>query len=243
MKKLGFTLLALITSSCSIMVKTPMNRFESPEARGKSAGISGFAAYQGRSEVELTNDFTTTPPSLSSPSVKAPGHRLMANGSIGLGERFDINITLPETRLGAKFQILGDPLEKAEAGNIPLAINGGVSAVSEKETRTSSSQSFEMKEIVMDLGLATGYRFNKDVLLYGGPFVLWDKLHSIYTPSAGTSVDARKTMRVYGVNVGVELGFGNSNGFARLEGAGTQTQLGGTKVGRATYGAAVGARF
>src|SRR5688500_3581837 len=165
--------LALLLSSCSVMVKTPLNRFESPETRGKSGGVDGYLGYQGRNEIELTPSVSRRAPDLTHPSSETPGHRLMANASVGLAERFDMSLTLPEARLGAKYQLLGNPHESAEAGNIPLSISTSIAAVSEEETAYGT---IKLKELVYDLALISGYRINAHWMIYECPLSLWDEL-------------------------------------------------------------------
>lgn len=235
MRKLALVAAALAVSSCSVMIKTPMTRFESPEVRGKPGGLDAMVGYQGRSEVVLTPSIISRPPSMDTPTMDSPGHRLMAEGAVGLGKNFDINLTFPEARLGVKYQILGAPYEDAEAGNIPLAISTSIAAVKEEET--SGSRNFKLKEVVTDLALIGGYRFD-NLMIYGGPFLLWDIAQTDYNPGALTQ---KKTMRVYGANLGLEVLLNEM--YARAEFAGTKSRLGTMNVGKGTYGIAAGVRF
>ncbi|MGZ3693675.1 MAG: hypothetical protein ACXWQO_05715 [Bdellovibrionota bacterium] len=241
MNKTIFGLSALLLCSCSVMVKTPLTRFDSPETRGKQGGVDGYLAYQGRNEVELTSNTLVSAPNLDRPSVQPPGHRLMANGSVGLAEKFEISLTLPAARLGVKYQILGDSHDAATKGNIPLAVTSSISSVSEEEADISST--FKLKELVYDLALVSGYRINEMWLIYGGPFILWDDIKTNYRPSASApSVDSSGKLTSYGANLGVEASL-NQQGFVRAEFAGAKTTLGKVKSGRGTYGLALGMHF
>jgi hypothetical protein len=243
MKKIICCLSVLLASSCSVMVKTPLTRFDSPEARGKAGRIGGLLSYQGRNEVELTPSLLLAPPNLVNPSVEVPGHRLMASGSVGATERFDISLSLPDARLGLKYQLLGDTHETSEAGNIPLAISTSIASASQEDTGTATTTiTYKLKELVYDAALISGFRINNLWLIYGGPFILWDDLKTTYrSNSSAASTDNTGTLKTYGANLGVEYTMGK--GFFRVEYAGAKTKIGQTKAGRGTYGLAIGAHF
>lgn len=242
MKTIYSLAILFLLSSCSVVVKTPMNRFDSPETRGEGGKFEGLVGYQGRNETQLTPDYLTTAPTVTSPSMPPPGHRVIMNGSVGLIESLDLTINLNEARAGLKWQLLGAPFEGAKKGNIPLSVTSSVASAKESDSGTvgNNNRSVDVKELVYDLAVVSGYRFDKTLLAYGGPFVVWDRIRTSYKTNAGTN-DLEGTLQSIGVNLGMEFDFPAL--FFRVEGAATQTQLGITKVGRATYGAALGARF
>ena len=124
MRTLALAVASSITllSGCSITGHTPMTRFESPETRGETWKLEGQATYQGRNEISLTPDFTLWAPSLASPSIETPDHRLMVSGAMGVAERVDLSISVPETRIGVKYQPFGSTRKEAGTDNFPVAI-------------------------------------------------------------------------------------------------------------------------
>lgn len=242
MKKVLFCLAAFSLSSCAVMIKVPLNRLDSPETTGKYGKAHMMAGYQGRNELELTPAAGFTSPSLSRPDAQPPGHRLIGNGQLGVGEKLDVSFTLPQSRLGVKYQILGQNQMEAEAGNIPLAATTSISYASEKEDTYYGKSSLNLREIIYDVALISGYRVNKDWLIYGGPFVLWNRIRSSYRGnSLSASIDEKGTLRSVGANLGAE--YTSNQIFLRAEYAGTKTKLGQSNSGRATYGLAFGVRL
>lgn len=237
-------------NGCSITAHTPMTRFESPETRGESWKVEGHVAYQGRNEISLTDNYTFRSPSLSDPSVEGPGHRLMAQAATGVSEQIDISLSLPEARLGIKAQLMGDSRAKAAAGNFPVSVYAGIGANREKEsgrgifaTSGSLDSLYELAETQADIGVVVGYRPTAAILVYGGPFMVWDHLTVTHRPTnSAVSTKTSKTARVYNANLGIQVNT-EERIFFRLELAGARTQLGRADSTRATYGAAVGAYF
>jgi len=240
-RSLVFLSLTLALSGCSIVAKTPMTRFESPEAIGEQWGVEAQLAYQGRNEVALTPNFALKAPSLDNPSVETPGHRVVAIGALGLFERFDINASLFDSRFGIKYQFLGSPFASAEKGNFSASGYGGISSLKEEETQ-GTNYYYQLRELQYDLGLVFGLRVDHNVLLYSGPFMIWDKMKTDYrTTAAGVTVTQEASSRAYGFNLGIQ--FNKDKAFLRLEGAGMKTRLGNAYTGRGTYGGSVGTYF
>jgi hypothetical protein len=231
-------------SGCAVNAKLPLTRHESPETQGKVDGSfhsEHFAAWQARNEVEFTPDLTLRSPSVTDPSVRTPNHRIMAQSALGIADRFDISLNLPSLRLGLKYQILGEPRSRAEAGNFSLAVSGGGTIAKQEETKgsallSSSSQFVELKETLADISLIAGYRISKEVLFYGGPFSVWDFVRLRYRSDAVAGErTSNGTIRSLGFNLGLQAQFGATT-FLRLEGAGSKTRLGRANVGRGSYG-------
>lgn len=235
----------LLFSSCSTMVKVPLNRLDSPELRGEAGKIDGRIDYQGRNEVELSPWAGIQPPTLTTPAVQVPGHRLVANAEVSVWDRVAVTLALPQTRIGAKWQILGATYKDAQKGNIPLAVTTSVAFSHEDGNSNGSSSSWgtvDLHEVIYDLALISGYRINEKWLIYGGPFILWDKIKTSYKPNANSgNIDNDGKLRSFGANLGGEFSF--DQGFARAEYAATKTRLGQAYSGRATYGLALGVRF
>lgn len=236
---------AAFVSGCSVVAKIPMNRFESPETRGTPWKLEGQVAYQGRNEVSFTEDYRFSPPTLSTPSVDTPGHRLMAQGAVSMLERLDVSLTVPDSRLGLKYQIFGSPYESREEGGFPIAVYGGVGLNNEEESGSNLIQPttsyYKLKETQFDIGLIFGYRASPQALIYSGPFVVWDNIRTTYRTNGGPAVDQQATSRSLGLNLGLQIDVNQA--FFRLEGAGMKTRLGNADVGRGTYGIAGGVYF
>lgn len=249
MRKYALLLALPFFSGCSIMAHTPMTRFESPEVRGEAWKLEGQIGYQGRNEIKLTDDFTRRAPNLSAPSVEGPGHRLMGSAATGVHEAIDVSISLPEARLGVKVQLLGDPQNRAAVGNFPLAVYAGFGATGEEESNRSlfvasaGDATYKLQETSADIGLVLGYRPTQILLLYGGPFIVWNHLKVNHRPSPGAvDTEAEKTARVYGANFGFQVN-ADERLFLRVEAAGSRTEMGSTTSTRGTYGASLGAYF
>lgn len=247
MKKILPLLILAFAPGCAVVAKLPMNRFESPEATGRLLGAEGQVGYQGRNEVVLTNNTAVKGPSFTDPSVETPSHRLMAEGAVGLLERLDVNLTLPAARLGAKYQLLGSPHDKADKGNTSIAVSAGVGFSHDDDSSptlapnslASSQSTYQLDETQWDFALVGGWRAGSDVLIYGGPFTVLDNARTTYTPFTGGVVQNQSgTIKSYGVNIGLQGSI--EKVFFRVEGAGTKTKLGNANIGRATYGAFVG---
>ncbi len=242
---LAFAVIAF--SGCTVVAKLPMTRFETPETEGKFLAAEGQIGYQGRSEVEFTDDFTVIPPSTTNPSVETPGHRIMANGSLGILNRLDVNLTIPEARLGLKYQFLGAPRTMAEKGNFSAAVSAGISGNDEEETGSpflsSAVKTYKLHERQYDFALIGGWRFAENLMLYGGPFIVFDKVKTTYTPAPGaTAQESSGTIRSLGGNFGVQV-MADKNLFVRLEGAGANTKLGNANITNGTYGLSAGMYF
>lgn len=239
--------LCLFLPACAITAKLPLTRHESPETQGKPDGKMAAemqGAYQSRNEVEFTDDYNRRAPSVTAPSVETPGHRIIGQGGLGLLDSLDVTLTLPQLRLGLKYQFLGEPRLRAEKGNFSLAVSAGIATAKEKESSTgifsTSTQSFELRETVMDGQLIAGYRISKEVLLYGGPFIVFDKVRLDYTSTGGTtSSSSSGTIRSIGGNLGLHVTL-DERFFVRAEGAGSKTRLGRANTGRGDYGFSVG---
>jgi hypothetical protein len=247
---LSFGLALLTLNGCAITAHTPLTRFESPEVQGETLRAEGFIGYQGRNEISFTPDFTTTPPDLSNGSIEEPDHRIMAQGAVGLGRRFDLSVNGPGARIGGKFQLLGEPAINSEQGNFPVSVYGGGTLSRENQTdrdslagANSPERRFNLRELQIDLGLVAGLRLAPQVLIYGGPFIYWNRIRARYAPAPGAAeTEQQATARVLNANIGMEINFGTP-AYARVEYAGALTSIRSRTGGRGTYGFAFGARF
>ncbi|RZA05242.1 MAG: hypothetical protein EOP11_13250 [Proteobacteria bacterium] len=247
---LALSLALFALSGCAITAHTPLTRFESPEVQGEFLRAEGFLAYQGRNEISFTPDFTTTPPNLSNGSIEEPDHRLMAQAAVSLGRRFDLSVNGPGARIGGKFQLTGEPAISSEQGNVPISIYGGGTLSRENQTdrdglagANSPERRFNLRELQFDIGLVAGLRLAPQVLIYGGPFIYWNRIRARYAPSVGAAeTEEQATARVFNANIGMEINFGTP-AYARIEYAGALTSIRSRTGGRGTYGFAFGARF
>jgi hypothetical protein len=247
MKYKQYVFVAALLSSCSVMVKAPLTRFESPETRGKSLSAEVMGGYQGRTDVMLTRDYTQFAPDMNQPIISDdPGHRVMASGYVGILEKLDAGISIPDARFGVKYQIHGEGKEKAAQGNLPISIVAGVSKRSEEESGvglfSSRSVTYKLRETQADTGLSFGYRVKDSTMIYSGFYFLWDQLKTTYAnPTGSAEIQNSGIMKVYNANLGVQQEVNHI--FFRFEISISETSLGSKKELAGTYGIASGAFF
>jgi hypothetical protein len=113
----------------------------------------------------------------------------------GINDSMDIYL---DTQYGtpllrAKYQMLGDPASRARAGNLSLAIDGGIGFAPFDGLKGLEQNAY-------DAALIGGYRITDNVLIYGGPF---------YSRYDYKDANGPSTARVEssGSNIGIRFSF------------------------------------
>lgn len=153
----------------------PANRFESPEARGKT-GLAHFdvLGVQGGYALGLSGlpAKSNTQSDINATLDSAP-LSLFSGATIGIQKRAEAGFrfqTLGPLALHGKFQFLGNPESEANDGNFSVAatLTLGFTLNSNSDTSGLSFRTANTTFLNYDGGLITGYRFNPSSLLYGG---------------------------------------------------------------------------
>jgi hypothetical protein len=210
-------LLALFTGACSTNgIRTPQNRFESPEIAGEttvhvglySSGHIDFTPNLGSpANPTIVDDDPEFPDQPQNPDFWdnlswMGGTISSALQSMGLEGRANptdhlelyFNSRYETMGIRAKYQFLGEPASRAKAGNLSLALDAGFG-----KTDITQSLTHRYAYNLLDTALIAGYRLDDTILLYGGPYF------SRYL----TSSDAPEAVDVLqqGANLGLRFQF------------------------------------
>ncbi|GEM_PF-2532609 len=227
-KRFGLVILMTSASSCAVNMKMQGNRFESSEVYGKTA-FRLKTAYTGQSNTLLTNDYTLFAPSVQNPDV-GPSHTVIVGGGMGIKDRFEVGVDTNSVGK-AKFQLLGDPKIRAGEGNFSLSIVGSLGYTSEDDSENAffSNQGYKVHLESTTYGgqLVAGYRLDKLVNLYAGPFIE----RGDYTGSYEITGVSRNDLNGHSLNKGAVIGveFGSPRVTGMIEGAWNQTVSGSSK--------------
>lgn len=171
-----FGSLVLVTlCSCASQFQMPANRFESPEARGKTGfahfdvlGVQGgyalgLSAYPSSSSTQSDVNATLDSAPLS----------LFSGATIGILKRAEAGFrfqTLGPLALHGKYQFIGNPESEANDGNFSVAatLTFGFTLNSSSTVVGTSLRNANTSYLNYDGGLISGYRFNPSHLIYGG---------------------------------------------------------------------------
>lgn len=174
MNKKKLVLVALCAyafSACAISVKVPINRLESPEAIGRPMGVKLEGIAKENADVVLTDDYTYRGPDTRNPDITHTRDVAIGAG-IGITDRFELAFR-SGSHAYAKYQIFGDSVAKAKAGNFSLTALGGVGfdadAGSSDSSILSSAAKYTLTSVSYDLALILGIRAADMLLFYGGP--------------------------------------------------------------------------
>ncbi|NUM88904.1 MAG: hypothetical protein HUU37_06855, partial [Bdellovibrionales bacterium] len=164
------TSLALVLSSCSTVVRLPVNRFESPEAMGQPGAAKVELATQTTGDVTLTNDPVRTAPNVANPTIGA-GRRVRLLGGYSVADIFDLEYQ-PPIGFRGRVQLLGAPFKSAKSGNFSLATSLGLllSYNQEPDYLESGPKVLSLNETMIDFSVITGYRVADPLLVYGSIF-------------------------------------------------------------------------
>ncbi len=187
------SVMVLFIASCSFTYKSisikrtiPVNRYESPEVSGENHNLSF-----GRSEalrVILTDNIVTAHPDANDPSFET-GNVSMHRYTYGINSFLELGINLAisseDSILGldaafdlkpvVKLQVLGEPMNKSQPGNLSLAFVASASSSSQGEDAGDDSNvlistgtygSYTSDWNTMNGSAIFGYRLSKSFLIY-----------------------------------------------------------------------------
>ncbi len=190
--------LAIALPGCSsIEMKMPANRFDSPEASGKTfKGHVDPVTIQGANHLTIVNDYTRVPPVTDSPQLSRSEVNYQFGAGMGLIDRLDMDVKIPASGpalIGLKYQLLGDTAAEAKPENISLAVTaaagyGGDSGDSKQLLGNVASQ-FTMQEWSFDTAVIAGFRTMPWMLIFGGPFYTTYSVSGDITQPAGGSTN------------------------------------------------------
>lgn len=230
---IGFIALA---SGCSTIVRVPAARFHTPESAGTpstggalSLGLE--AGVEGTQNWVLSPDIAYTPTNTQSTTIE-PGQALRLGASTALSDSFELRLILP-SHLEAKYQWLGDPRVRAQAGNTSAAVVlGGGRATSNRSSSQfwgGFARSLEFNEYFIQLALPLGYRAHEQVLFYLSPSYFYETLKGTEkTFNSATSITqntatSERTISSQLSVIGLSAGMGYDVG--QLNSAGRPIQL------------------
>lgn len=227
-------LIALALTGCSTIIKTPINRFESPEVVGETLGAQFHGGWQGVTEAVITEDTYNIPINVDTPRIRSD-HRPIAGGGIGLFQFLELQLRSPSL-LQLKFQVLGDPFKKAKAGNVSLAWTAGYGNPEESSSFLGSS--CDIQEHIYDASVILGWRPTDDLLLYSSASGNWNHFSGRQTIYSGTT-NFSGWHRAKGVNLGAEVRAKNL--FLRAEGGAAEVRLNQSRSTQRSAGVILGA--
>jgi hypothetical protein len=172
-------LLLLLASACSHDLFIPANRFDFPETHGKWLWGRALVRYQGTTRVEPLPSFTETPPRLTEPTLVTEGGVLNSMGlsaDSGIKKNLDLFVKMPiapsPTLLGVKYQFKGHTYDDRKKGDFALAatLAGGYTRQDSDLQSDSGKIKVQSQGLAYDAAIVAGYRFKKDLMVYGGPF-------------------------------------------------------------------------
>lgn len=211
-------LLGFISSACSLTnLRTPQNRFESPEVTGQTASAAFTLHSSGRIDF-APNHSSPSNPTIMDENESFPArpnnpdfweNLIWIGGSIftvlrsmGLEGRMDVddhlelylNTRYEAAAMRGKYQFLGEPASHARAGNFSMALDMGFGTMDVIQDLTN-----RYTYQTIDAALITGYRTTDTLLLYGGSYY---SLNHSSSPAA-EAVDVMQQ----GVNFGLRYQF------------------------------------
>lgn len=209
-------------------MKMQGNRFESSEVYGKTA-FRLKTAYQGQANVELTDDYTSTPPNTDRPEI-GPTHAIVIGGGLGIKEHVELSFDTSAAAT-AKLQILGDPKLTAKAGNFSLSVLGTVhvNGYDNSDSNWVSGQNYRLKMdyTTVSGAILAGYRADDLINFYFGPFAEHGSYDGNYQAVGVSSTDFKGTGRNAGAIIGMEFGSPRVSGM--IEGVWNHTESGSSK--------------
>lgn len=196
----GFVVLALCACT-SLSVDIPAPEVRLPEVAGRSFAGSAGVGLVPASRVTVTRSANTRPPQVGDPETKASAE-IPILADIGLWRRAQIGVQLGPVGSAAiangTVQILGEPAETTQVGNMPLSIYGRYGSAS---GYASGDQGVifgpsgfpwraKARVRISGVGASFGYRPVERVLLYTGYAIDWYRADAeiVQAPSSdGTS--------------------------------------------------------
>lgn len=170
-------LLGLVGCGSTVDVSMNQSRLESPEVNAKPLTFNISAGQNTRHQIEFDENNS------DNDSVDLS---LFLKGSVTAAEGLELYVkdsSRSVIHLGMKYQFWGDHRESSDKGNFSQAISIGY------ETKFSDGGSKEAVQSdfgdysywqsdtkIYDVAWILGYRFNKHVMVYGGPFYQQGKM-------------------------------------------------------------------
>lgn len=190
--KFIFILFLLISCSSYVTYKTPVNRFMSAEAQGKTmAGNLSANLQMGKTVgVKITED------EVSDKLVNDPNISVldlpMISSNIGIYGPVDAYILAPTSRttpiLGLKWQFYGKPRYEATEKTYSFALFGGAGGASNTQENDESVElsaldeeaSIEVKSNIKTFGLLSSYRLDKSTVATLSYFINQYNFHGTF---------------------------------------------------------------
>lgn len=202
MVRVLIAILAGSLAACSVNIKMPVNRFDSPETIGQPGVIKSEIGMQGTAEIVLAEDpQSNTQPNTTNPTINGDS-RVRVAAAYSAFDALDIEYRPP---FGAsfKFQLIGTSYKSAKAGNFSAAISFGGKYAMNQYPDPLSRDTIQMKlnETMFDAALIAGYRVADMFMVYGGPFITTDSFSGTWHDS----VNIDSTAKLTGLNLGIEI--------------------------------------
>ena len=211
LKILTLLFIAVLTScSTDIDYRMPSNRFQGPEAIGKTLGIRGDLTYKGGHKVnlaEVSGDILSDTVDVNDESNIDRSRGLGLDGRLGILEPLDIFYSVSDDApsvLGLKYQVLG-----AGGEGVKLAVGAGYGSGKEDKIVRIGEADFTVDlDLVSYEGFVSfGYRRNEFVMAYLTAYYSEYTVEaSLDSSSANLDIDAYS--RSSGVLGGIELSKG-----------------------------------
>jgi len=238
-----------LTTACSTITTTvPANRFDTPEVSGGLLKGSFEFGLQGSHDLTIIQDTSINPPNTADPTFKRVNDDFYLGGAIGVIDRLDLQLKAPLSQrqmFQAKFQIAGDPVSVAKAGNTSLAVSAGISPHTTSGSNTHlfqnvSNASYNIDFLAYDAAVIGGYRLTNTVLIYASAFAYFNNYDGKLTQTLGGASTQEYTfdgkVKQRGGNLGVMLSANEM--FLKLEGVYSSVivnQLSGSDSTKRTY--------
>lgn len=177
--KLFVCLVTVFLGGCSHVLKVPTNRTSLPETNGAGMAKVGLH-YLGASKMENATGLKDETVVAANDAKK--GNVMLFQGALSPLPSLDLEYALgghTPMYIGAKWQLFGDPVSQAKAGNFSFALRGGYAvgfygATIPPEEINSNLERQERKYIYTGLysnmEALIGYRILDFFMVYGGYF-------------------------------------------------------------------------
>jgi len=203
-----------VLSGCNSTPKASMStlRLNNPEVNSKPLKVNLAVGHGSRSEIYLEDENTDS-----------DDINVFARASVSISNGWQVSIQDESDEaysVAVQYQFYGDNADKADRGNFSQAIRlgyeGKVSGRGDKDTNLENNTYWEHKTNIFDISWILGYRFNKNLIMYGGPFYYNGSLKGQYKPELEQSqiIELDEDGKQYGANVAIEYRFNNGIGLS-----------------------------
>jgi hypothetical protein len=203
----------LASCSTDIDYRMPANRFQGPEALGKTLGIRGDLTYKGGHKVnlaEVSGDILSDSADVNSDSNIDRSRGLGLDGRLGIVAPVDIFYSVNDdgpSVIGLKYQFLGD----SGGEGVKLAIGGGYGSGKEDKAVTIGNTQYtvDLDLVSMEGFVSLGYRANQHVMAYLTGFYSEYTVDATLDANGSTDLTIDGYSRSSGVMGGLELSKGS----------------------------------